>query len=189
MTPLDRAVALLKAHGYREANQPFPIGSASFSFDAVMTADRTLDLIVLADTTVGKEERLRSQIQAFSRALDVIGSRRTLTVVLVGQRLPADTLEALARVCRVLPVGTLTGEHADQVLRDWLAALLPLKLPDADEIQGDWRAETVKRIPQATTRSSAAYLDASESGSAAVQEELRRRVQSVLERHAKDVGA
>ena len=189
MTPLEQAITLLKAHGYREANQPFPIGSSTFSFEAVLTADRTLDLIVLIDTTIGEEDRLRRQIQAFSRALDVIGSRRTLTVVLVGQPLTAETMETLARLCRVLPVGTLSEPNAERTLKDWLAVLLPLSLPDADEVQGDWRAEILKRIPSGSSKPVAAYLSASESGGPSVSEELRRRVQAVLDRHASDIGA
>lgn len=188
MTPLETATALLKANGYREAKQPLPIGSAHFSFDAILTVDRSLDLIVLADTTTGDEDRLRRQILALSRALDVIRSRRTLTVILVGQQLTAETMESLSRVCRVLPVGTLAGPNAERTLRDWLAVLLPLRLPDADEIQGDWREELTERLPRANMRLVAAYLNASEAGSASVQEELRRRVQAVLDSRAGDIG-
>ncbi|AXU18469.1 hypothetical protein C7W88_04555 [Novosphingobium sp. THN1] len=186
---METAIALLKAHGYREASHPLPIGSANFSFDAVLTADRSLDLIVLSDTTIGNEERFRRQILALSRALDVIRSRRTLTVILVGQQLSAEAMESLMRVCRVLPVGTLIGPNAESTLRDWLAVLLPLRLPDADNIQSDWRAEVTERLPRANTRSAIAYLGASEAGGASVREELRRRVQAVLDSRAGDIGA
>lgn len=180
MTPLERAIELLTSHGYRQARQPIPVGTISYTFDAVLTTDRSLDLVILQDTTVGTDEGLRRNVAAFSRSLDVLGSRRTLTLVLVGQPLEASTLEALARVCRVLPVGTLDGKDADRELRDWLAVLLPLELPDAAEAQGDWRTEILERLPTESHGPAAAYLDASEQGEASVRAELRRRVEKAV---------
>jgi hypothetical protein len=180
MTPLERAIELLTGYGYRQAQQPFPVGSTSYSFDAVLTADRSLDLVILQDTTIGSAELLRRNLVAFSRSLDVLGSRRTLTLVLVGQPLDATTLEALAKVCRVLPVGTLGGKNADRELRDWLAVLLPLELPDAAEVQGDWRAEVLSGLSAILRRPAASYLDASEQGAGGVRAELKRRVEKAL---------
>ena len=79
MTPLERAIALLKNKGYRTVQQPFGIGTATYSFDAVLTAEQSLDLVLLQDTTLGSGERIRREVLAFGRSLDVLGSRRTLT--------------------------------------------------------------------------------------------------------------
>ena len=97
MTPLDRVTGFLKANGFRDAQQPFGIGSATFRFDVVLTAEKTLNLVILQDTTVGSIERLRREILAFGRSLDVLGSRRTLTLVLVGQRIDAEVAETVIR--------------------------------------------------------------------------------------------
>lgn len=96
MTPLEQAVAILKAGNYRDAQHPFGIGSTSFSFDAVLTTDKSLDLVILQDTTIGSADRMRRELMAFGRSLDVIGSRRTLTLVLIGQRLDSEILDGLA---------------------------------------------------------------------------------------------
>lgn len=178
MTPLERAIALLKSKGYRDAQQPFGIGSASFSFDAVLTAEKSLDLVILQDTTLGSAERMRRELLAFGRSLDVLGSRRTLTLILIGQRLDAETLDALAQVCRVLSVGPL--QEDDARLREWLAVLLPLELPDPAELQGDWSSEVRKRLNPDLARNATAYLDAAEQGEAGVRQELRRRVERAL---------
>lgn len=174
---LDRAVALLKRNGYRDVQQPFGIGSTTFSFDAVLTAEKSLDLVIFQDTTLGTADRVRRELLAFGRSLDVLGSRRTLTLVLVGQRLDADVLEGLAQVCRVLSVGPSVD---DEQLRDWLAVLLPLELPGATDLQGDWSSEVRARLSPDLLRVATGYLNASEQGEAGVRQELRRRVDRAL---------
>ncbi|UVK50963.1 hypothetical protein DBIPINDM_004164 [Mesorhizobium sp. AR02] len=178
MTPLERAIALLKDNGYRTVKQPFGIGSATYSFDAVLTAEQSLDLVLLQDTTLGSGERMRREVLAFGRSLDVLGSRRTLTLVLVGQPLEAATLLSLSQVCRILPVGPL--EVGDARLRDCLAVLLPLELPDATIMQGDWSSEVRRRLSAEEARAATSYLLAAEQGEAGIRLELRRRVDRAL---------
>jgi hypothetical protein len=178
VTPLERAITLLKENGYRSVQQPFGIGSATYSFDAVLTAEQSLDLVLLQDTTVGSAEKIRREVIAFGRSLDVLGSRRTLTLVLVGQSTDASTLESLSQVCRVLPVGPL--EACDARLRDWLAVLLQLELPDPADIQGDWSSEVRRHLSADETRGANGYLAASEQGEASVRLELRKRIERAL---------
>lgn len=177
MTSLERAVAILKDGKYRDAQQPFGIGSTSYSFDAVLTTDKSLDLVILEDTTVGSADRMRRELLAFGRSLDVIGSRRTLTLVLIGQRLDTEMLDGLAQVCRVLSVGPNPSEKQ---LREWLAVLLPLELPTATDLQGDWSSEVRKRLSADVTRVATDYLNATEQGEAGVSLELRRRIERAL---------
>lgn len=175
MTPLELAADILKKGGYRDAQQPFGIGSTSFSFDAVLTTDKSLDLVILQDTTLGSPDRMRREILAFGRSLDVIGSRRTLTLVLIGQRLDENLLEGVSQVCRVLSV----GPEAKQ-LREWLAVLLPLELPKATDLQGDWSSEVRDRLTGDVARTATSYLNAAEQGEAGVSHELRRRIDRAL---------
>lgn len=145
MTPLERAIKVLKDNGYRSVQQPFGVGSSTFNFDAVLTAEQSLDLVLLQDTTLRSGERIRREVIAFGRSLDVLGSRRTLTLVLVGQPIDPLNLDSLSQVCRVLPVGPL--ESGDARLRDWLAVLLPLELPDPSDMRGDWSSEVAGTVP------------------------------------------
>jgi hypothetical protein len=177
VTPLERAIALLKQNAYRTVQQPFGIGSATYSFDAVLTAEQSLDLVLLQDTTLGSGDKIRREVLAFGRSLDVLGSRRTLTLVLVGQPLEPAILESLAQVCRVLPVGL---EADDGRLRDWLAVLLPLELPGATDLQGDWSSEVRRRLSADEARAANAYLSAAEQGESGVRLELRKRVERAL---------
>lgn len=177
MTPLNQAVTILKEGGYRDAQQPFGVGSTTFSFDAVLTTDKSLDLVILQDTTVGSADRMRRELLAFGRSLDVIGSRRTLTLVLVGQRLKPEMIEGLSQVCRVLSVGPDAG---DKHLREWLAVLLPLKLPTATDLQGDWSSEVRDRLADDLARVATGYINAAEQGEAGVSHELRRRIDRAL---------
>lgn len=121
---------LINSADYRELEMPIPMASIQFQFAAALVgADRIPDLVIVADTNEEPEQRIRQKILALARALDVVGSRRPLTVVLVGPRPSTAMLNAVSRVSRVLPVGTDFGANADQTLRDWLSVLLPLQVP------------------------------------------------------------
>lgn len=178
MTPIDRAINLLKDSGYRDAQQPFGIGSSTFKFDAVLIADKSLNLVIFQDTTIGSVERIRRELLAFGRSLDVLGSRRTLTLILVGQRIDPEVIEGLSQVCRVLSVGPTAS---DAQLLDGLAVLLPLELPPATDLRGDWSSEVRQHLPTELMRVATTYLNAAEQGEAAVRHELRRRIDRALQ--------
>lgn len=178
MTPLERAIKVLKDKGYRSVQQPFGVGSSTFNFDAVLTAEQSLDLVLLQDTTLGSGEQIRREVIAFGRSLDVLGSRRTLTLVLVGQPIDPSILDSLSQVCRVLPVGSL--ESGDARLRDWLAVLLPLELPDPSDMQGDWSSEVRQHLSADDMRVVNGYIAAAERGEASVRLELRKRIERAL---------
>jgi len=127
---VPRVVAILQDNGYETLPGGVKIGSLNFEFGAVLSgSDRSSDLIIVADTVSDKAlTTLRRTVLAVARALDVIASRRSLTLVVAGPR-PSDLhLRELSRVCRVLLVGTPTGLEADGRIRDSLAILLPLTL-------------------------------------------------------------
>lgn len=129
--PVARVVELLQNNGYRALPGELQVGTLSFNFDETLVATQySFDLVVIADTiSEPGEARLRRKIEALARALDMVESRRSFTLILVGPE-PSDiTMRELSRVCRVLAVGTPTGEAADKDIRDSLAVLLPLNLP------------------------------------------------------------
>ena len=63
--------------------------------------------------------------------MDVVQSKRPLTVILAGPRPRSTTVEAMCRFCRVLPVGTDQNEDPDKTLKNWLSVLMPLKVTGA----------------------------------------------------------
>jgi hypothetical protein len=147
--PVDRVVQRLAASGYAQLAQPVKVGGIPFEFAAILARADSLDLVVVADTIADADhDRIRRRVEALARALDVIGSRRTLTVVLVGIRPAPAVTKGLARVARVLAVGTPTGARAEQALNDALAVLLPLAVePDEQGTAAEsWSAARAKLL-------------------------------------------
>ena len=104
------------------------------------------DLIVVLDTVQDGDNRVRQKVEGISRALDVVRSRRPLTAVLAGPRPSISVLDALSRVCRALPVGTALEAEAETSLPNWLAVLLPLRLPELSRGLADPTHELVVRL-------------------------------------------
>ena len=100
----------------------------------------------------------------YKRQLDVVRSRRPLTVVLVGPRLESTTLAALSRYARVLPIGETTD---DENLRNWLAVLLPLKLPRPVEARG---VDCLEELRKSTNAEAQELIDLATLGAKAVAE-------------------
>jgi len=151
-------------------------------------SDRANDLIIVIDTLVDSEERIRQKVEGLSRALDLVASRRPLTVVLVGPPPRPAIVEALGRVSRVLSVGTPTGDTAERFLADTLAVLLPLALPDASEAVVDPLTEIRRHLPDDFDRNVIAPMFAAATGgSEAVKEALRELLEAPLETGSGDI--
>jgi hypothetical protein len=181
--PVTRVVELLVSAGYRALKSPFTIASVPFDFAAVLVgSDRALDLIVVVDTLTDTEPRIRQKVLGLSRALDLVASRRPLTTILVGPPPRMDTLDSLAKVSRVLPVGSPSGPAAQRLIEDALAALLPLTLPDSSEEVVDPLAEVHRRLPVAEDDETVnALLNAAHSGQDAVRGMLKKIITGPLE--------
>lgn len=188
-TLIARVASLLLAEGYRPLSMPLRIGAVPFEFAAAMLGpDRTPDLVLVVDTIDELEGRVRQKIVALSRALDVVGSRRTLTAILAGPRPQASTLEVLGRVCRVLPVGTPVDASADEQLHDALAVLLPLRLPEPTDAVADPMGELSRQMPgdiDQVLRD--AVLQRASEGSGAVEDALRELLTAVLPNESEEL--
>jgi hypothetical protein len=173
--PVTRVVAILTAARYRHVQTPITVASVPFEFAALLIgSDRANDLVVVIDTLVDSEARIRQKVEGLSRALDLVASRRPLTVVLVGPPPRPSIVEALARVSRILTVGTPTGDDADRFLTDTLAVLLPLALPDTAEAVVDPINEVRKHLPTDVDQDAIiALFAAAPSGADAVKEAFR----------------
>ncbi|WP_395541063.1 hypothetical protein [Neotabrizicola sp. sgz301269] len=139
---------LTKEGGYRPLGKPIRIGSQTFSFPHVLVAgERANDLVIVIELTGASEDaQVTRSVLAFTRALDVLGSKRSVTAVLTSGQADNDLVNSINRVCRVLPVGAPTGPMAEKMVRDWLAVLLPLKGPPPVEHLADWKASLEKQL-------------------------------------------
>lgn len=170
-TPVDSVVELLTKAGYFSCPTPVEVTGVAFDFDALLLGTgRSIDVVVVADMAYENETRLRQKVEALGRALDVAGSRRSLTVVTVGPEMRSDELHSLAQTARVLP--TAPGSRN---LEDSLAILLPLAVgvSTASRIEpfreiDEWAASEPSVAPVSTTVSVAAR------GTEAVERELNR---------------
>lgn len=129
-TPVERVAQLLEGARYKRMATPLEIGGLEIDASAAFVGTPpSPDLIVVGDTLEQTPRRMQQAIEGVGRALDMMGSRRPLTLVVVGPRPESAALTALSRHARVLPVGELADESS---LANWLAVLLPLTLPAAN---------------------------------------------------------
>lgn len=188
--PVSRVVDILTSAGYCQRTVPVTVAAIPFEFAALLLgSDHANDLIVVVDTLVDSELRIRQKVEGLSRALDLVSSRRPLTVVLVGPPPRPTITEALARVSRVLTVGTPIGDNADRLLADTLAVLLPLSLPDASEATVDPLKEVRKDLSAETDQEVIAKLFAAAlSGPDTVKEALCAVLEDPLDLESEDVA-
>ena len=171
--PVRRVVAALTGEGYEQVNTPMRVGGIAFEFAAMLAGRASLDLVVVVDTALGlDDDSLRAQVQGLARALDLVRSRRSLTVVFVGPHPSAVLVQTLSGVARVLQTGSPGPEDA-AALRRAIAVLLPLEIPggdeDAAESWGTFRERIVAGLPPEIAR----LVERSRSGRASVETGLR----------------
>jgi hypothetical protein len=179
--PIGRVVGVLEGAGYEIVEQPRRIGGIPFEFAAMLAGRGSLDLIALVDLAIDTDDdRIRRRVEGLARALDLVRSRRSLTVVLVGPRRDPGLIQAIAGVARVLPVGS-PGKDDDADLRDALAVLLPLEVATEDDDATDsWTAARDHMIA-AYPAETAGVLSAARSGKAAVENALREMLGEPIE--------
>src|SRR5208283_941183 len=92
---VEEVITFMTAAGYRKLGLPLTVASVPFDFaGALVGTERASDLVVVVDTVDEKEEfSVRRKIEGLSRALDVAGSKRPLTAILVGPKPRMKTLD------------------------------------------------------------------------------------------------
>lgn len=187
-TPVGRITAQLLAAGYRSVSSPLVIGGLKFDFPAALVGtEPSPDLILIADTAFDQEERLVAKLEAVARALDVARSKRPLTVVIAGPRPTSANLEAMSRVCRVLPTGTVLDKDPEGSLRNWLAVLLPLRLPEAHAPIAD-ALEQLSKLGTGLDQEVADLVVPAKQGTRAVQMQLHQIIDDAVA-NSKEDGA
>jgi hypothetical protein len=164
-TPVGRVAVALEDAGYQRIANGLQVGALKFQFPAAFVkAKSSAELILVADIASESETQLTRKVDGVARALDIASSTRSLTLVVTA-------LESLGRVCRVLPTGNIMGDDGDQVLKNWLAVLLPLSLPQPESVVGNSLARiraAAQELDEATRR----LIDAASLGEGAVSKEL-----------------
>lgn len=171
-TPVGRVAAALEDAGYQRIANGLQIGELKFQFPAAFVkAKSSAELILVADIASESETQLTRKVDGVARALDIASSTRSLTLVVTGPRPSASALESLGRVCRVLPTGNITGDDGDQVLKNWLAVLLPLSLPQPESVEGNSLAR-IRAAAQDLDETTKKLIDVASLGEGAVSKGL-----------------
>lgn len=171
-TPVGRVTVALENAGYQRIANGLQIGELKFQFPAAFVkAKNSAELILVADIASESETQLTRKVDGVARALDIASSTRSLTLVVTGPRPSAATLEALGRVCRVLPTGNISGDDGDEVLKNWLAVLLPLSLPQPESVAGNSLAR-IHAAAQNLDETTRKLIDVASQGEGAVSKEL-----------------
>jgi hypothetical protein len=113
--------------GYRRLSPPIILGGLPLDVQAALAGQgHRMDLVLVVESTSELEPRIVRRVEGAARALDVLGSRRSLTTVVVGPAPSPKTIQSLSRVSRVLPVGQAADTDFAVKLENWLAVLMPL---------------------------------------------------------------
>ncbi|NKM26958.1 hypothetical protein [Rhizobium laguerreae] len=180
---------LTKEGGYRPLGTPIKIGSQAFDFTHVLVAsERANDLVIVIELTGASEDaQVTRSVLAFTRALDVLGSKRSVTAVLTSGQADNDLVNSISRVCRVLPVGAPSGPLAEEMVRDWLAVLLPLKSPPPVEHLADWKASLEKQLEDTNTEPAVGrFMHLAEEGKEAVEAALALQISTIADQVLED---
>lgn len=186
MTTTDRVFEILTVEGhYKSLQKPVKIGSQEFDFTHILSAtDRGNDLVLVVELIGATDSTsVARSILAFTRALDVFGSRRSVTVVLTSGQAEKELVNAINKVCRVLPIGAPTGTNATQHVRDWLAVLLPLQSPPPVEHLADWRTALQESLNEVIRPAIAEeFILQAQSGKSVVEQAFAKNIASRADR-------
>jgi hypothetical protein len=179
-TPVDRVAEVLAGAGYRRIAVPLEIAGLRFDLPAAFVGGSpSPDLVIVADTAFDQEKRILQKLEGVARAMDVVRSKRPLTAVLAGPRPSSAVLDSMSRVCRVLPIGTILEADADATLRNWLAVLMPLRLPEPNAGIADPLAEIAGQLA-GLDPDVASLVELAPEGAAAVQSRLHSLISEPL---------
>jgi hypothetical protein len=189
MTTTERVLEVLTGEGqYKALLRPVKIGSQDFDFTHTLVAtEKGNDLVLVIELTGATDNAaVARSILAFTRALDVFGSRRSVTVVFTSGQAEKELLNSINRVCRILTIGAPPATNAAQHLRDWLSVLLPIKIPAPVEHLSDWNSMLKQSLenkitPEAVEQFVTHSNDGREMVEAALAGEISSRADRALE--------
>ncbi|WP_395004512.1 hypothetical protein [Undibacterium sp.] len=170
-TPIDKISEVLVSASFRRITTPLEIAGIKFDIQAAFVGTgMSSDLILLVDTAFESQQRIQQKIEGVARALDLLGSKRPLTTVLAGPRPSSVVIDAMSRVCRVLPVDVPGSDDQDSNILNWLAVLLPLEVP----VPSDVKESSVMSLQNQDTPDAAisSLIEATRKGANGVEQQL-----------------
>ncbi|WP_229007342.1 hypothetical protein [Methylophilus sp. Leaf408] len=179
-TPVEKVAAVLSAANFKRVTVPLNLAGIQFDIPAAFVGTGTSsDLILLVDTAFDSEKRIQQKVEGIARALDSIKSLRPLTTVVAGPRPRSAFIDAMSRVSRVLPLGVSAENYQNTNMLNWLAVLLPLDLPEPEDLQKDIVFAFTDIEKEDTIKM--ALIESSNQGTEAVESRLNTLISEPLD--------
>ena len=175
---VEKVCTALMGAGYERAAGPLQVGGVEFDFPAVLS--KGLDLVIVVNTVEQPESDLVREAQALVEALDVVGSRRALTLIVFGPRPAPRNMAALVTICRVLPVGIVTRAE-QKVLSERLAVFMPLVLPTPSALSRDPLTDLSQKYSNDEKQLVARLLAAAAQSKQTVEREFRAMLEEAFD--------
>jgi hypothetical protein len=171
-TGLTTVLQVLEQSGFRRLPMPVVVAGASFDFDAALIGTGVSQDLIVVGGLATDPRRLAQLLSGLNRSLDRLGSRRPVSLVLLGDRPDRALLARFEAAARVMILDT--SEPTEAAVEEAVAILLPLRLPSAGEVAIAPLDEVRDRLSSRVTNDHRALIDAASSGPDVVQEVLRK---------------
>lgn len=149
MTGIETVLDVLQDGGFVRLPKPLTVAGVHFEFEAAARGTgASHDLVVIATASLSPR-RLQRLVNVLARTLDLAGSKRPITVIVLGTMAATNKVE-LERHARVLTLKR-AEPTVDEVQRA-AAVLLPLSLPSVAHTGGDPLEEVVRALGTHTTK-------------------------------------
>lgn len=183
---VNHVVNRLEEAGYVSQQMPLLIASIDFKFSGLLVGKSSShELIVCLSSYDSNGFDIGRNLQNLARALDYVASKRPLIAIIVGPELESELIESLSKVARVLSVSL--EEQENQALDDILAVLLPLELPDVNELNVDALVELAKYFEgDMEDEFPSVIMHFADMGSRSVRDALNNFLTQVLQEEEKE---
>lgn len=169
---IDKVLGVLQAAGFEQLPKPLTVADVAFDFDAaVMGTGVSHDLVVVASVDTSPR-RLVRLVASLSRTLDQVGSRRPVTLILLGEPQDVDAVADLGRHARLIAIESTTPT-VDEIRRA-VAVLMPLTLPSATARGREPLVHVAEVLDRPLSEEEQAFLRAARVGPDEVRSTLRR---------------
>jgi len=171
---VDTVLGVLETAGFERLPKPLVVAGSTFDFDAAARGTGVSHDLVVVATSSKAHRRLVRLLSALSRTLDHVGSRRPVSLVLLGGPPDGSVTADLERHARVLAIES--GDPEPDQVRLAVAVLMPLALPSATTRGKDPLTEVAEILGSSLSKEHRALLEAAKVGPDEVRETLRRYV-------------
>jgi hypothetical protein len=178
MGEVETVLDVLEAGGYKRLPKPLIVSGAAFDFDAAVIGTGVSHDLVVVSGAMAELDRLAMLVTGLGRRLDVSGSKRPVTLVLIGTRPPRTQVRRLESYARLLFVDNADPNRGS--ITQALAVLLPLTVQPTGAESVAPIDELAQRLGARATEEQVALLAAASRGESAVRAVLAELLEAAF---------